>query len=193
MYFRCALPFEVVPGLVSGIHAVRKPPTSKVSCNGAACGRMLRIRLGIAGTSPAKTPRGPIPPVTGLFSATGQPWHKAGLIVVLVGSVFLEILVAAAWAQSPRVRPEEPTLAQPMRTGAQNERPTIESLSRETQKAIRACDDDAALQCVADELTKYAEALKQITQAQRQYSSPIPQTRRGRRPPRAHDPSSSPQ
>jgi hypothetical protein len=38
-------------------------------------------------------------------------------------------------------------------------------------------------------LTKYAEALKQITQAQRQYPSPIPPTRRGRRPPRAHDPS----
>jgi hypothetical protein len=76
-----------------------------------------------------------------------------------------------------------------MRTSAQKERPTIESLSREAQKAIRACDDDAALQCVADELTKYAEALKQITQAQRQYPSPIPPTRRGRRPPRAHDPS----
>jgi hypothetical protein len=40
-----------VPGLVPGIHAVRKPPTSKVSCNGTAW---------MAGTSPAKTPRGSI-------------------------------------------------------------------------------------------------------------------------------------
>src|SRR5580693_7723503 len=63
---------RVVPGLVPGIHAVRKPPTSKVSCIRSACGRMLRIRLGIAGTSPAKTPRGSIPlrfsRLTGLFS-----------------------------------------------------------------------------------------------------------------------------
>jgi hypothetical protein len=75
-------PSRVVPGLVPGIHAERKPPTSKVYCNSAACGRMLRIRLGMAGTSPAKTPRGSIPHrfsrATRLFSATGQPWHKAG-------------------------------------------------------------------------------------------------------------------
>jgi hypothetical protein len=66
-------PSRVVPGLVPGIHAVRKPPTSKVSCNGAAW---------MAGTSPAKTPRGSNPlrfsRVTGPFSATGQPWPCAG-------------------------------------------------------------------------------------------------------------------
>jgi hypothetical protein len=39
-------PSRVLPGLVPGIHAERKLPTSKVSCNGAAW---------MAGTSPAKT------------------------------------------------------------------------------------------------------------------------------------------
>jgi hypothetical protein len=40
-----------VPGLVPGIHAERKPPTSKVYCNSAAW---------MAGTSPAKTPKGSV-------------------------------------------------------------------------------------------------------------------------------------
>jgi len=43
-----------MPGLVPGIRA-QKPPPSKFVCSGAACGRMLRIRLGMAGTSPAMT------------------------------------------------------------------------------------------------------------------------------------------
>jgi hypothetical protein len=49
-------------GLVPGIHAQRPSPTSKVVCSGAACGRMLRIRLGIAGTSPAMTSKGSAQP-----------------------------------------------------------------------------------------------------------------------------------
>jgi hypothetical protein len=50
-------------GLVPGIHAQKpSPTTSKVVCNGAACGRMLRIRLGMAGTSPAKTSKGSAQP-----------------------------------------------------------------------------------------------------------------------------------
>jgi hypothetical protein len=42
-------------GLVPAIHA--GPPTLilKIVRKGAACGRMLRIRLGMAGTSPAMT------------------------------------------------------------------------------------------------------------------------------------------
>jgi hypothetical protein len=60
-------------------------------------------------------------------------------------------------------------------TSAQHERPTIESASREAQDAIKACDDNAALQCVASELTKYAEALKQIDLSRRQDLSPARQ------------------
>jgi hypothetical protein len=67
-----APPFVVMAGLVPAFHAVRKPPTSKVSRNGTAW---------MAGTSPAKTPIGSIPlrfsRVAGLFSATGQPRRKA--------------------------------------------------------------------------------------------------------------------
>src|SRR5258708_29866963 len=42
-------------GLVPAIHAVMLLPTSEVSRSGAACGRMLCIRFGMAGTSPAMT------------------------------------------------------------------------------------------------------------------------------------------
>ena len=66
-------PRIVVPGLVPGIHAERKPPTSKVYCNGAAW---------VAGTSPAKTLRGSIPlrfsRAAKLYCSTGQPWNKSG-------------------------------------------------------------------------------------------------------------------
>src|SRR5580692_9442382 len=51
-----------MPGLVPGIHAQKPSPTSEVVCSGAACGRMLRIRLGMAGTSPAMTSRGSAQP-----------------------------------------------------------------------------------------------------------------------------------
>jgi hypothetical protein len=42
-------------GLVPAIHAVTRSLTRKVFRSGAACGRMLRIRLGMAETSPAMT------------------------------------------------------------------------------------------------------------------------------------------
>jgi hypothetical protein len=44
-------PTHVMPGLVPGIHAQKPSRTSKDVCSGAARGRMLRIRLGMAGTS----------------------------------------------------------------------------------------------------------------------------------------------
>jgi hypothetical protein len=40
--------------------------------------------------------------------------------------------------------------------------PTIESVSRQAQQEIRACDDAVAFQCVANALTRYAAALRQI-------------------------------
>jgi len=40
--------------------------------------------------------------------------------------------------------------------------PTIESVSRQAQQEIRACDDAVAFQCVAGALTRYAAALRQI-------------------------------
>lgn len=39
---------------------------------------------------------------------------------------------------------------------------TVESVSREAQRAIKACDDSVALTCVSDVLTKYATALQEI-------------------------------
>lgn len=94
------------------------------------------------------------------------------IIVLLLGSLLAELLVPMARAQSPRVRPAEPTVAPLLPTSAQQERPTIELASRDAQKAIRACDDNVALQCVADELTRYAEALKQIAPTAKQGWSP---------------------
>jgi len=46
-------------------------------------------------------------------------------------------------------------------------RPTIESASREAQEAIRACDDRTAIVCVADALTRYADALRGIAEERR--------------------------
>jgi hypothetical protein len=45
---------------------------------------------------------------------------------------------------------------------------TVESASRDAQRAIRACDDNVAVTCVADELTKYAEALQEIAEERRE-------------------------
>jgi hypothetical protein len=42
-------------GLVPVIRAAPLWTIFKIGLGGAACGRMLRIRLGMAGTSPAKT------------------------------------------------------------------------------------------------------------------------------------------
>lgn len=46
-------------------------------------------------------------------------------------------------------------------------RPTVESASRETQAAIKACDDRSAILCVADALTRYAMALQEIAEQRR--------------------------
>jgi hypothetical protein len=61
--------------------------------------------------------------------------------------------------------------------GPGSPKPTVESVSREAQRAIRACDDSAALTCVTNELTKYAEALQEIAQERRE-SAAGPQGRR---------------
>jgi hypothetical protein len=42
-------------------------------------------------------------------------------------------------------------------------RPTIESVSLEAQREIRACPDDAAFQCVAGVLARYGAALQTVT------------------------------
>jgi hypothetical protein len=47
------------------------------------------------------------------------------------------------------------------------QRATVESASREAQAAIRACEDRAALVCVADALSRYADALHQIAEERR--------------------------
>ncbi len=51
----------------------------------------------------------------------------------------------------------------PSTTDDVTSRVTVESASRDAQKAIRACDDRDALRCVANELSRYADALKEAT------------------------------
>ncbi|HLW92751.1 MAG TPA: hypothetical protein VKS78_15815 [Roseiarcus sp.] len=51
--------------------------------------------------------------------------------------------------------------------------PTIESVSREAQREIRACPDSVAFQCVADVLTRYAASLHQIAQERANRPTPI--------------------
>jgi hypothetical protein len=56
-------------------------------------------------------------------------------------------------------------------------RPTVESVSRDAQKAINACDDNVAFQCVAIELARYAEALKQVASERGRESLAVPHRR----------------
>ena len=51
---------------------------------------------------------------------------------------------------------------------------TVESVSREAQREIRACSDSEAFQCVAAVLTRYAAALNEIARERRNPSSPTP-------------------
>lgn len=99
------------------------------------------------------------------------------------GLVTGAVLVAALWAnsippaaaQSPSGRPAAAT------DGVANDsgqtRPTVESAARDAQEAIKACGDDVALQCVAAELTRYAEALRQIAEERGQESPSVSQRR----------------
>jgi hypothetical protein len=43
--------------------------------------------------------------------------------------------------------------------------PTIESVSKDAQREIRACPDSAAMSCVASALTRYVEALRAVNMA----------------------------
>ena len=51
---------------------------------------------------------------------------------------------------------------------------TVESVSREAQREIRACPDNEAFQCVAAALTRYAEALNEFARERRYPSPPTP-------------------
>jgi hypothetical protein len=48
-------------------------------------------------------------------------------------------------------------------SGGEATRPTIESVSAEAQREIRACPDSAAISCVAAALTHYVEALRTVS------------------------------
>lgn len=85
----------------------------------------------------------------------------------------------ACFALAAQLLCAPPALAQPQTgraearvffNGAAQRRATVELASREAQDAIRACDDRAALICVADVLTRYAAALHQIAEERRRRS-----------------------
>jgi hypothetical protein len=84
--------------------------------------------------------------------------RAAGLRAIVHAAIAASFLTtaAAALAQSSWLR------SQTLGADASQADATVESASREAQRAIRACDDNVALRCVADVLTEYAEALKAI-------------------------------
>jgi hypothetical protein len=90
-------------------------------------------------------------------------WRSFGPAALVAGQV-LCVGAPAAMAQPQTGRAETRILY----TGAAT-RPTVESASREAQAAIRACDDRAALMCVADVLTRYAAALHEIAGERRRW------------------------
>src|ERR1700722_2986401 len=79
-----------MPGLVPGIHAQTPSRTSIAVRSGGACGRMLRIRLGMAGTSPAVTdagcifvpPRGASDQFAHRHGGVCHPARKAPFVIV---------------------------------------------------------------------------------------------------------------
>ena len=93
-------------------------------------------------------------------------WRSFGPAALVAGQV-LCVGAPAAMAQPHTGRAETRILY----TGAAGAatRPTVESASREAQAAIRACDDRAALMCVADVLTRYAAALHEIAGERRRW------------------------
>jgi hypothetical protein len=98
-----------------------------------------------------------------------RSWHlppPIGLAVALALSAAAVGPISAS-AQSLLGRSASPT-AGSAAAGAAPGRRTVESVSRDAQRAIRACDDSAALTCVANELTKYAEALQEIAEERRE-------------------------
>jgi hypothetical protein len=76
----------------------------------------------------------------------------------------------AAWAAAASISAIDAACAQgrtqdqkPATRSLTLARPTVASVSRQAQAEIRACPDSAALQCVADALTRYAAALQAVS------------------------------
>jgi hypothetical protein len=173
--------FKAGPRCQTAAIAHQKNMTSKRPSTRASDGRPQKV------VNAKYTPKPNQPFETGTLELPRTPPIR--LFVLLLGSLLLGPLAPIALAQSPRVRPAESTVGPLSPTSAQQERPTIESVSREAQRAIRACDDNAALQCVADELTRYAEALKQIAPASGEGPSPVRPAHHIRCSPARHGPS----
>jgi hypothetical protein len=102
-------------------------------------------------------------------------------IGLLIGAVLLAAFcsesIPCALAQSPSGRSGTAAI----NAGVNDPWPakrTVESASRDAQKAITACDDNVALQCVASELTRYADALREIALERSQEPPVAPQSRR---------------
>jgi hypothetical protein len=100
----------------------------------------------------------------------GAEWRAAmGMLARLFSGLALVGAVVIAAAAQPSGRGFAPAAPQ---AGAVAEAPTVESVSRQAQREIRACDDAVAFQCVADVLTRYAASLRQI--ARDRVKSPPP-------------------
>lgn len=99
----------------------------------------------------------------------------AGLIIV-AGLLSVFGTLSSVSAQSVFGRSGAPAAGAAISGVQAPAKPTIESVSRDAQRAIRACDDSVALSCVANELTKYAEALQQIAPERREPAA-VPQGR----------------
>ena len=99
-----------------------------------------------------------------------KPLTACLLGVALAGAAAFSVQAQSPFARSDASRGVEAGYGQP----------TVQSASRDAQRAIRACDDNVALQCVADELTRYAETLKQIAQAREAQPSLAPHRRHSR-------------
>jgi len=106
---------------------------------------------------------------------------------LFLGAILSGVSFFPVSAQPPLNRSPAATANPQFPGDAEQARPTVESVSREAQEAIKACDDNVALQCVADALKRYAEALKQIAQTRAPRPPSMPPPRRHRCSAHGHD------
>ncbi|HEV3044763.1 MAG TPA: hypothetical protein VGY52_12935 [Roseiarcus sp.] len=79
-------------------------------------------------------------------------WRSVAALVAVIAAS------APAMAGGRSIAPEAGAAA----PGSPMRRPTIEEVSVQAQREIRACPDEGAFQCVAAALTRYAAALRTV-------------------------------
>src|SRR5271170_8074554 len=98
-----------------------------------------------------------------MIEAANQPDKKGRAAVPILARLAAGLALAGSFVASGGAEPTGRGFSSstPQAAGVPAT-PTVESVSREAQREIRACGDSVAFECVADVLTRYAGSLRQI-------------------------------